>query len=99
MNATTTPDAYGELIEPTTLRIQRLLPGPVERIWAALKQKIANTAPATMAALTRQAHAFFEHRTDHDNLTTAVAPLFTGRTRSERAAFTAFRSLSGWGRV
>jgi len=36
MNATTKPDAYGELIEPTTLRIQRLLPGPVERIWAYL---------------------------------------------------------------
>ena len=36
MNATTRPDAYGELIEPTTLRIQRLLPGPIERIWAYL---------------------------------------------------------------
>jgi hypothetical protein len=45
---------------------------PVERIWAALKQKIANTAPATMAARIRQAHAFFEHRTDQDNLTTAA---------------------------
>ena len=30
------PEAYGELIEPTTLRIQRLLPGPIERIWAYL---------------------------------------------------------------
>jgi uncharacterized protein YndB with AHSA1/START domain len=27
---------YGELIEPATLRIRRLLPGPVERIWAYL---------------------------------------------------------------
>jgi uncharacterized protein YndB with AHSA1/START domain len=32
----TTPDAYGELIEPTTLKIQRLLPGPIERVWAYL---------------------------------------------------------------
>ena len=32
----TRPDAYGTLIEPTTLKIQRLLPGPVERIWAYL---------------------------------------------------------------
>ena len=31
-----TPDAYGTLIEPTTLKIQRLLPGPVERVWAYL---------------------------------------------------------------
>jgi uncharacterized protein YndB with AHSA1/START domain len=36
MTAQTTPGAYGALIEPTTLRIQRLLPGPVERIWAYL---------------------------------------------------------------
>lgn len=31
-------------------------------------------------------------RISYDNLTTAVAPIFTGRTRSERTAFTAFRS-------
>jgi len=36
MNEKQKPGAYGELIEPTTLRIQRLLPGPVERIWAYL---------------------------------------------------------------
>ncbi len=36
MNSKKSPDAYGELIAPTTLRIQRLLPGPIERIWAYL---------------------------------------------------------------
>jgi uncharacterized protein YndB with AHSA1/START domain len=36
MNKSATRDAYGTLIEPTTLKIQRLLPGPVERIWAWL---------------------------------------------------------------
>ena len=36
MDPAKTPDAYGALIEPTTLRIQRLLPGPIERIWAEL---------------------------------------------------------------
>jgi len=36
MNGIATPNAYGTLIEPTTLKIQRLLPGPVERIWAYL---------------------------------------------------------------
>ena len=36
MDSRTTPDAWGTLIEPTTLKIQRLLPGPVERIWAYL---------------------------------------------------------------
>ncbi|MCG7392750.1 SRPBCC family protein [Microvirga sp. ACRRW] len=28
-----TPDRYGTLIEPATLQIQRVLPGPIERIW------------------------------------------------------------------
>jgi uncharacterized protein YndB with AHSA1/START domain len=30
------PDAYGVLTEPDTLKIQRLLPGPIERVWAYL---------------------------------------------------------------
>ncbi|WP_291867759.1 SRPBCC family protein [Bradyrhizobium sp.] len=36
MDATTKPDGWGALTEPATLRVQRLLPGPVERIWAYL---------------------------------------------------------------
>jgi uncharacterized protein YndB with AHSA1/START domain len=36
MNAAASRDAYGTLIEPTTLKIQRLLPGPIERVWAYL---------------------------------------------------------------
>jgi uncharacterized protein YndB with AHSA1/START domain len=38
MSKPPTPDAYGELIEPATLKIQRLLPGPIERVWAYLTQ-------------------------------------------------------------
>ena len=30
--------AYGRLIEPATLRIERLLPGPMERVWAYLTE-------------------------------------------------------------
>jgi uncharacterized protein YndB with AHSA1/START domain len=36
MNNVATVDAYGVLIEPTTLKIQRVLPGPIERVWAYL---------------------------------------------------------------
>ncbi|MBR1122326.1 SRPBCC family protein [Bradyrhizobium lablabi] len=36
MNDGMLSDNYGSLIEPTTLKIQRMLPGPVERIWAYL---------------------------------------------------------------
>jgi uncharacterized protein YndB with AHSA1/START domain len=31
-------DAYGVLTEPATLKIERLLPGPIERVWAYLTQ-------------------------------------------------------------
>ena len=32
------PSAYGVLTEPATLRIERLLPGPIERVWAYLTE-------------------------------------------------------------
>lgn len=38
MTELATLDAYGELIEPMTLKIQRLLPGPVDRVWAYLTE-------------------------------------------------------------
>lgn len=36
MNRLSAVDAYGVLAEPATLKIQRLLPGPIERVWAYL---------------------------------------------------------------
>ena len=38
MTQLVTLDPYGVLIEPATLQIQRLLPGPIERVWAYLTQ-------------------------------------------------------------
>ena len=38
MNDRPMPDAYGVLTEPATLKIQRLLPGPIERVWAYLTE-------------------------------------------------------------
>jgi uncharacterized protein YndB with AHSA1/START domain len=38
MTQAATLDAYGQLIEPTTLKIERLLPGPIERCWDYLTQ-------------------------------------------------------------
>ena len=32
------PGPYGALIEPATLKIQRRLPGPIERVWAYLTE-------------------------------------------------------------
>lgn len=36
MTEAATLDAYGVLTEPATLRIERVLPGPIERVWAYL---------------------------------------------------------------
>jgi len=30
--------AYGSLVEPATLKIERILPGPIERVWAYLTE-------------------------------------------------------------
>ena len=40
MNELATAGAYGVLTEPATLKIQRLLPGPIERVWAYLTEAI-----------------------------------------------------------
>lgn len=45
---------------------------PTERVWAALKTWIANTAPPSMAERVRQAHAFFRARTPAQMLTTTA---------------------------
>jgi transposase len=45
---------------------------PTERIWAALKRQLANTFAATITDRVHQAHTFFQHRTDSQNLTTAA---------------------------
>ena len=31
-------EAYGEMVEPATLKIERTLPGPIERVWAYLTE-------------------------------------------------------------
>lgn len=38
MNQALAIEAYGEVIEPNTLRIKRLLPGPIDRVWAYLTE-------------------------------------------------------------
>ena len=40
MNAQTKqePESYGEAIEARTVRLERLLPGPIERVWAYLTE-------------------------------------------------------------
>ncbi|MBP1860204.1 hypothetical protein J2Z75_003725 [Rhizobium herbae] len=38
MNQLATVNAFGVLTAPGTLKIERLLPGPIERVWAYLTE-------------------------------------------------------------
>jgi uncharacterized protein YndB with AHSA1/START domain len=69
MNSTTRPDAYGELIEPTTLKIQRLMPGPIERIWAYLTDSELRRKWMAAGDMEMKAGAPFELVWRNDELT------------------------------
>jgi uncharacterized protein YndB with AHSA1/START domain len=65
----TTIDAYGALIEPATLRIQRLLPGPVDRVWSYLTDGDLRRKWLASGAMEMQVGAPFELVWRNDELT------------------------------
>jgi uncharacterized protein YndB with AHSA1/START domain len=69
MNDLATASAYGELIEPTTLKIQRLLPGPVERVWAYLTQSELRRKWLASGDMQPKAGSEFELTWRNDELT------------------------------
>lgn len=69
MTEQATLDAYGVLTEPATLRIQRLLPGPVERIWAYLTESDLRRRWLAAGDMEMKVGAPFEFIWRHDELT------------------------------
>jgi uncharacterized protein YndB with AHSA1/START domain len=69
MNDLSTIDAYGTLTEPATLTIQRLLPGPVERIWAYLTESDLRRRWLASGEMTLEVGAPFEFVWRGDELT------------------------------
>jgi uncharacterized protein YndB with AHSA1/START domain len=69
MTERATPDAYGELIEPTTLKIQRRLPGPIERIWAYLTESDLRSKWLAAGQMEMKVGAPFELVWRNDELT------------------------------
>jgi uncharacterized protein YndB with AHSA1/START domain len=63
------PDAYGVLIEPATLKIQRLLPGPIERVWAFLTESELRRKWLAAGEMEMQVGARFELVWRNDELT------------------------------
>ena len=69
MNELTTIDTYGARIEPATVRIQRLLPGPVERVWAYLTESDLRRRWLASGEMTLEVGAPFELVWRNDELT------------------------------
>jgi len=62
-------DGYGELIEPATLRIERVLPGPIERIWAYLTESDLRRQWLAAGRMEMKVGAPFEFVWRNDELT------------------------------
>jgi len=63
------PGAYGVLTEPATLTIERVLPGPIERVWAYLTDSELRRQWLAAGPMTLQAGAPFEFVWRNDELT------------------------------
>jgi len=62
-------DTYGALIEPATLKIERILPGPIERVWAYLTQSELRRKWLAAGDMELTAGASFELLWRNDELT------------------------------
>jgi uncharacterized protein YndB with AHSA1/START domain len=60
---------YGALAEPATLKIERLLPGPIERVWAYLTESDLRRQWLAGGQMTMKADAAFELVWRNDELT------------------------------
>jgi uncharacterized protein YndB with AHSA1/START domain len=69
MNDLATIDAFGAVTEPATLTIQRLLPGPIERIWAYLTESDLRRRWLAAGEMTLEVGAPFELVWRNDELT------------------------------
>lgn len=62
-------EAYGVLTEPATLTVQRLLPGPVERVWAYLTESELRSRWLAAGEMELQVGKSFEFVWRNDELT------------------------------
>ncbi|MEQ1941334.1 SRPBCC family protein [Mesorhizobium sp. VNQ89] len=70
MNDIGSPGAFGVLTEPTTLTIKRVLPGPVERVWAYLTESDLRRKWLASGDMQLSVGAPFELTWRNDELTT-----------------------------
>ena len=83
MTEISTHEAYGVLTEPDTLTIQRLLPGPIERVWAYLTEGELRRQWLAAGQMEMKVGAPFELVWRNDELRTRRA---SGRPGSPRSS-------------
>ena len=93
MTATLTDDAYGTLTEPATLTLQRLLPGPIERVWAYLTDGELRRKWLAAGTMELTAGAPFELVWRNDELTDPPGTRPDGRRAAFRSALVELRLL------
>lgn len=64
------PGAYGQKIEPATLKIERVLPGPIERVWDYLTRSDLRRQWLASGDMPSKAGTEFEMTWRNDELTT-----------------------------
>ena len=86
MNDMTILDAYGALIEPATVRLQRLLSGPIERVWDYLTVSDLRRRWLASGEMTLDEGAPFELVWRNDELTDPPGEHPDGMSREHRMA-------------
>jgi uncharacterized protein YndB with AHSA1/START domain len=70
----TTRHSLGQLIEPGTLRMERTLSAPIERVWAYLVDPVKRATWLAGGTMTQEVGGIFELRFEHTSLTDEEAP-------------------------
>jgi uncharacterized protein YndB with AHSA1/START domain len=84
MNDVATLDRYGELTEPATLTIHRLLPGPIERVWAYLTESDMRRRWLAAGEMEMEVGAPFEFVWRNDELNDPPSPRPAGFPEEHR---------------
>ena len=79
------PSPFGVLASPSTLRLQRTLPGPIERVWSYLIDSDLRQQWLAAGALNAQPGASFELVWHNDTLSTSASERPAGFTEVSRA--------------
>jgi uncharacterized protein YndB with AHSA1/START domain len=85
MNMLATPDDYGQLIAPATVKMERLLPGPIERVWAYLTESDLRRRWLASGDMKLEPGATFELVWRNDELTDPPGTRPADKSKENRA--------------